>query len=106
MGPTPRRLSVASTGDPAGFREILGPTEALTRLVFAAPTQFYKVGVACCAYLKGAQQHFRMIGGFETGRSLGHLGDLVRAADGIGLFPDPDFTARRATMYFAAQGIG
>ena len=93
-------------GDPAGFREILAPTEALSQLVFAAPTQFYKVGVAWLAYLEGAQDHFRMIGGFETGRSLGHLGDLVRAADGIGLFPDPDFTARRAARYFAAQGIG
>ena len=40
-----------------------------------------------------AQDHFRMLGGFETGRSLTHLADLVRAADGIGLFPDPDFTA-------------
>ena len=84
----------------------LGPTETLSRLVFAAPTQYYKVGVAWLAYLEGAQDHFRMIGGFETGRSLGHLGDLVRAADGIGLFPDPDFTARRAPGYFAAQGIG
>ena len=28
-----------------GFRAILGPTEALSRLIFAAPTQYYKVGV-------------------------------------------------------------
>ena len=91
-------------GDPAGFREILAPTEALSQLVFAAPTQFYKVGVAWLAYLEGAQDHFRMIGGFETGRSLGHLGDLVRAADGIGLFPDPDFTARTGRPLFRGAG--
>ena len=104
--PASAALVRLDAGDPAGFREILAPTEALSRLVFAAPTQFYKVGVAWLAYLEGAQDHFRMIGGFETGRSLGHLGDLVRAADRIGLFRDPGFTARRAAVYFAAQGIG
>jgi hypothetical protein len=99
-------LARLDAGDEAGFRDILGPTEALSRLVFAAPTQYYKVGVAWLAYLNGAQQHFRMIGGFETGRTLVHLADLVRAAAAIGLFTDPDLTARRATTYFAAHGIG
>jgi hypothetical protein len=99
-------LARLDDGDEAGFRDILGPTETLSRLVFAAPTQYYKVGVAWLAYLNGAQQHFRMIGGFETGRTLVHLADLVRSADAIGLFTDPDFTARRATTYFAAHGIG
>lgn len=93
-------------GDEPGFREILAPTESLSRLVFAAPTRFYKVGVAWLSYLDGAQDHFRMVGGLETGRSLGHLGDLVRAADAIGLFSEPDFTADRAAAYFTAQGIG
>ncbi|QUH04191.1 DUF993 family protein [Saccharopolyspora erythraea] len=99
-------LNRLDAGDEAGFREILAPTEALSRLVFASPTRFYKVGVAWLAYLDGAQDHFRMIGGFETGRSLGHLGDLVRAADSIGLFADPDFTAHRVAGYFTAHGIG
>ena len=47
-----------------------------------------------------------MIGGFETGRSLTHLAELVRAADAIGLFPDPDFTAARVNGYFAVHGLG
>jgi dihydrodipicolinate synthase/N-acetylneuraminate lyase len=93
-------------GDPAGFREILQPTQALSRLVFAAPTQYYKVGVAWLAYLDGRQRHFRMIGGFETGRDLLHLADLIRAAGQIGYFADPSFTANRAAMYFAAHDIG
>ncbi|MBV6762385.1 dihydrodipicolinate synthase family protein [Rhodococcus opacus] len=92
-------------GDELGFRNILGPTETLSRLLFAAPTQYYKVGVAWLAYLGGKQDHFRMIGGFETGRSLTHLAELVRAADAIGLFTDPDFTAARASAYFAVHGI-
>jgi hypothetical protein len=91
--------------DEQGFRDILGPTEALSRLVFASPTQYYKVGVAWLAYLNGKQDHFRMIGGFETGRSLEHLAELIRAGDAIGLFPDPEFTAARASAYFAVQGL-
>ncbi len=93
-------------GDEQGFRNILAPTESLSRLLFAAPTQFYKVGVAWLAYLNGKQDHFRMIGGFESGRSLTHLGDLVRAADSVGLFEDPEFTAARAAAYFAVHGLG
>jgi hypothetical protein len=93
-------------GDEQGFRDVLAPTEPLSRLIFAAPTQYYKVGVAWLAYLNGDQTHFRMLDGFETGRSLVHLGELVRAADRIGLFSDPDFTAHRARAYFAVHGIG
>ncbi|WP_238418658.1 dihydrodipicolinate synthase family protein [Gordonia sp. 'Campus'] len=93
-------------GDLAGFREILAPTEPLSRLIFTSPTRFYKVGVAWLAYLDGKQSHFRMIGGFETGRTLLHLADLVREADSIGLFADPERTAQRAGAYFAAHGIG
>ncbi|MGV9713014.1 dihydrodipicolinate synthase family protein [Gordonia sp. NPDC003424] len=92
--------------DVAGFRDILGPTEALSRLIFTSPTQFYKVGVAWLAYLNGQQDHFRMIGGFETGRTLVHLADLLRESDRIGLFTDPERTARRARAYFAVHGIG
>ncbi|HEY5853709.1 MAG TPA: DUF993 family protein [Aldersonia sp.] len=93
-------------GDETGFRDILSPTEPLSRLIFAAPTQYYKVGVAWLAYLNGRQDHFRMLGGFETGRSLTHLAELIRVADEIGLFTDPEFTAARAAAYFAVHGIG
>ncbi|RVW05998.1 dihydrodipicolinate synthase family protein [Rhodococcus spongiicola] len=92
-------------GDIGGFKTVLGPTESLSRLIFTSPTQYYKVGVAWLAYLTGKQNHFRMIGGFETGRSLLHLADLVRAADALGLFPNPDLAADRASAYFAVHGI-
>jgi hypothetical protein len=93
------------TGDERGFREILGPTEHLSRLLFAAPTQYYKAGVAWLAYLNGKQDHFRMIGGLESGRSLLHLADLVRAANAIGLFTDPHIAAARASAYFTVHGV-
>jgi len=105
----PRFASAAfarlDVGDTNGFRAVLEPTLALSRLVFSAPTQYYKVGVAWLTYLDGGQDHFRMIKGFETGRNLLHLAELVRTAGAIGLFTDPEVTVRRASVYFAAQGI-
>lgn len=105
----PRFASAAfarlDAGDTAGFRRVLEPTLPLSRLVFSAPTQYYKVGVAWLTYLDGGQDHFKMLGGFETGRNLLHLAELVRTAGAIGLFTDPDLTARRAAGYFAAQGV-
>lgn len=93
-------------GDEGGFRAILGPTVPLSRLIFESPTQFYKVGVAWLTYLDGRQDHFRMVAGFESGRSLLHLADLTRAAGAIGLFADPGFTAARASEFFAVNGLG
>lgn len=95
-----RRLDV---GDEAGFRAILDPTVPLSRVVFEAPTQFYKSGVAWLSYLSGFQTHFTMLGGLQAGRSLIQLADTYRLADGIGLFPDPDLAARRVSDYL--QGV-
>jgi hypothetical protein len=106
----PRFASAAfarlDAGDTTGFREILEPTLPLSRLVFSTPTQYYKVGVAWLTYLDGGQKHFRMLEGLESGRNLLHLAELVRVAGGLGLFSDPDLTARRASAFFAVQGIG
>jgi hypothetical protein len=92
-------------GDVAGFRRILEPTVPLSRLIFEAPTQYYKVGVVWLSYLTGWQSHFRMLAGFESGRSLVHLADLFETANSIGLFPDPEMSAARASAYFRAQGL-
>jgi hypothetical protein len=92
-------------GDIAGFRQILEPTVPLSRLIFEAPTQYYKVGVVWLSYLTGWQSHFRMLAGFESGRSLVHLADLFESANSIGLFPDPEASAARASAYFRAQGL-
>jgi hypothetical protein len=92
-------------GDHTGFRNILEPTIPLSRLIFEAPTQYYKVGVVWLSYLTGWQSHFRMIAGLESGRSLLHLADLFESANSIGLFPDPEMSAERASAYFRAQGL-
>ena len=63
----------AGAGDVTGFRVILDPTVPLSRLVFAAPTRFYKTGVVFLAWLNGHQDHFTMIGGQQSARSIVHL---------------------------------
>lgn len=98
-------LSRLDAQDPAGYRRILEPTVPLSRLIFAAPTQYYKTGIVWLAYLNGEQQSFRMLGGLESGRNLEHLLDVFTAADEIGLFPDPELTAHRLTSYLAASGL-
>ena len=52
------------------FRTILAPTVELSRHIFRAPTRFYKTGVVFMAYLTGLQDHFVMVGGQQSARSV------------------------------------
>ena len=53
------------------------------------PTRFYKTGVVFMAYLNGLQDHFVMVGGQQSARSIPHLAELFRLADRAGLLRDP-----------------
>jgi hypothetical protein len=92
-------------GDVTTYRRILGPTEALARHVFAAPTWFYKTGVAFLSWLNGHQPAFTMVGGLHAARSLPHLSTLVRLADAAGALERPDLAAERWTAYLAVHGV-
>src|SRR6202040_2959915 len=83
-------LSRLAAGDAAGFHEVLGPTGALSRHIFQAPTRFYKTGIVFMAYLNGHQDHFTMVGGQESTRSTLHLAELFRLADKAGCSPIPN----------------
>jgi hypothetical protein len=98
-------LSALAAGDRATFETLLAPTVPLSRHIFKAPTQFYKTGVVFMAYLNGHQDHFTMIGGQQSARSLVHLADLFRLADAAGLLSDPDRAARRMRQVLAVYGI-
>ena len=99
-------LSALGRGDEAGFRAILDPTVPLSRQVFAAPTRFYKTGVVFLAWLNGHQDHFTMIGGQQSARSLVHLSEIVRLADKAKLIADPERAAARMRVLLALHGIG
>ena len=98
-------LGALTAGDEARFHEILEPTVALSRHIFQAPTRFYKTGVVFMAYLNGHQNHFTMVGGQQSARSLPHLAELFRLADAAGLLADPDMAASRMRAVLAIHGI-
>jgi len=98
-------MSELARGNEDGFREILEPTVPLSRLIFEAPTRFYKTGVVFLAWLNGHQDHFTMVGGQESARSIRHLSEVFRLADRAGLFGDPPLAAARMRSLLAVHGI-
>jgi hypothetical protein len=57
------------------------------------------------AYLNGHQDHFVMVGGQESARSLVHLAELFRLADAAGLLRDPEQAAARMRKVMAVHGV-
>ena len=99
-------LTALARGDRAGFHAILDPTVPLSRHLFKAPTRFYKTGVVFLAWLNGLQDHFVMVGGQQSARSLLHLAEVFRLADAAGLLGDPDRAAARMRRLLALHGVG
>ena len=98
-------LDAFAGGDETRIHEILAPTVPLSRHIFKAPTQFYKTGVVFMAWLNGHQDHFVMIGGQQSARSLTHLAELFRLADGAGLLHDPELASHRMGAILATHGV-
>jgi len=94
-----------AANDRDGFHAILTPTVPLARHIFRAPTRFYKTGVVFMAYLNGHQDHFTLVGGQESARSVLHLAELFRLADAAGLLRDPELALTRMRTVLAARGI-
>jgi hypothetical protein len=98
-------LAALAAGDRTRFDEILAPTVPLSRHVFRAPTRFYKTGVVFLAWLNGHQQHFVMVGGQQSARSLLHLVELFRLADVAGVLLDPDLACARMRTLLQFHGV-
>jgi Protein of unknown function (DUF993) len=98
-------LAALSRDDLAGFHAVLAPTVPLSRHIFQAPTRFYKTGVVFMAWLNGHQDHFTMIGGQQSARSLRHLAELFRLADRAGLLRDPELACARMRTLLALHGV-
>jgi len=98
-------LACLSKQDLHGFHEILAPTVPLSRHIFRAPTRFYKTGVVFMAWLNGHQDHFTMLGGQQSARSVLHFAELFRLADSAGLLADPDRAAARMRTLLALHGV-
>ena len=99
-------LARLAKGDVQGFHGVLEPTVPLSRHIFKAPTRFYKTGVVFLAWLNGLQDHFIMVGGQESARSLLHLAELFRLADKARVLHDPELAAARMSRLLAVHGLG
>jgi hypothetical protein len=98
-------LAALGKGSDNEFFELLEPTVPLSRHIFAAPTRFYKTGVVFLAYLNGLQEHFAMVGGQQSTRSLQHLAELFRLADKARVLADPDLAVARMRQVLAVNGV-
>jgi hypothetical protein len=98
-------LAALGRGSDNEFFELLEPTVPLSRHIFAAPTRFYKTGVVFLAYLNGLQDHFAMIGGQQSTRSLQHLSELFRLADKARVLADPALAVDRMKRVLAVHGV-
>jgi hypothetical protein len=98
-------LTALAVGKHALFHDILAPTVPLSRHIFRAPTRFYKTGIVFMAYLNGHQDHFAMVGGQQSARSLLHLCELFRLADAAGLLSDPGRAVERMRRVLAVHGL-
>jgi hypothetical protein len=98
-------LHALDRGDHAEYESILAPTVPLSRHMFQAPTRFYKTGVVFMAWLNGHQDHFQMIHGTQSARSMTHFCELFRLADKAGLLQRPDLAAARMRTLLATAGV-
>lgn len=98
-------LAALGKGKTQDFFDLLEPTVPLSRHIFAAPTRFYKTGVVFLAYLNGLQDHFQMVGGQQSTRSVQHLSELFRLADKARVLSDPDLAVKRMTAVLNVNSV-
>ena len=100
-----RAVNQLGRGDAEGFRDLLEPTVPLSRLIFRAPTQYYKTGVVFLAWLNGFQDHFIMLGGAQAMRPLPYFADCFRLAETNGLLRDPEMAVARMQTLLHLYGV-
>lgn len=97
-------LARLAQSDTIGFHRTLEPTVPLSRHMFQTPTWHYKTGVVFMAWLNGHQDHFVMVGGQQSARSLMHFVELFKLADAAGLLLKPDLAVARMKTLLTLHG--
>ncbi|MDQ1217208.1 dihydrodipicolinate synthase family protein [Microbacterium arborescens] len=98
-------IQALDAGDADRYLAILGPTEELSRQIFAAPTFYYKTGVAFLSWLNGHQAAFQMVGGLHSARSLPHLSRIVELANASHALEQPELAADRWHAMLRLNGV-
>jgi hypothetical protein len=97
-------LSALAKGNMKKYHTLMAPTVPLSRLIFRAPTQYYKTGIVFLAWLNGHQDHFVMVGGAQAMRPLPYFTEIFRLADQAGLLADPELAVKRMKQLLAIHG--
>jgi len=98
-------VSKLSEGNKPGFRATLDPTVPLARHIFRAPTQYYKTGVVFLAWLNGFQDHFIMLNGAQSTRSLPYFVDCFKKAEQCGVLRNPEIAIERMRSLLKFYGL-
>jgi hypothetical protein len=98
-------LNKLAAGERAEYDALLAPTVPLSRHIFKAPTRYYKTGVVFLAWLNGFQDHFLMLGGQQSARSILHFAELFRLADAARVLRDPALAVHRMRQLLAVAGV-
>jgi hypothetical protein len=98
-------LQALDAGDLDDYDALMRPTIPLARHIFAAPTPFYKTGIAFMAWLAGYQPGFTLVAGLHGFRSAAHLARVFALADQAGLLPDPELAVSRMRAFLQVAGI-
>jgi hypothetical protein len=97
-------LAALAKGDMKGYDKLLAPTVPLSRLIFRAPTQYYKTGIVFLAWLNGHQDHFVMVNGAQAMRPLPYFTEVFKLADQARLLSDPELAVKRMKKLLAVYG--
>ncbi len=97
-------LAALAVNDRPTYNRLIAPTVPLSRLIFRAPTRFYKTGIVFLAWLNGHQDHFIMVNGAQAMRPLPYFTECFQLADQAGLLRDPDFAVARMKKLLAVYG--
>lgn len=97
-------LTALAKSNTKKFHKILDPTVPLSRLIFQAPTQYYKTGIVFLAWLNGHQEHFIMVNGAQSARPLLYFTEAFKLADQAGLLRNPDLAMKRMKNLLALYG--
>jgi hypothetical protein len=98
-------LSALAKGNIDKFHKLLEPTVPLSRLIFSAPTQYYKTGIVFLAWLNGHQDHFVMLAGAQSARPLSYFVGIFKLAEKAGLLAKPDLAVKRMKQLLAVYGL-
>jgi hypothetical protein len=96
-----KALQALAKGDVGDYSRMLDPTVILSREIFRAPTRHYKAGVVFLAWLNGHQDHFTMVGGVQSARSVLHYARVFELADRCGALTDPPLAVQRMRQFLS-----